>query len=133
MQQPDGASAANTREVVQGGNASSRERRPAPSRDANRITVSFKRNDFCYLLDALEAIIEDFKYDGGLVLAEDYIRLENRLRDRLRSHDRTPFDWSRYVCPCGAVGRPDLLVAVCDDPATCSARATAGLREANRG
>lgn len=60
-------------------------------RDANRLTMSFKRNDVCYLLDALEAIIEDLKYDGGLILAEDYIRLENRLRTRLRSHDGTPF------------------------------------------
>jgi hypothetical protein len=59
--------------------------------DANRISMSFKRNDFCLLLDALEAIIEDFKYDGGLVLAEEYIGLEKRLRDRLDSHDRTPF------------------------------------------
>lgn len=57
---------------------------------ANRITVSFKRNDFCYLLDALEAIIEDYRYDGGLVLAEDFIRLEQRLKDSLRSHDRKP-------------------------------------------
>jgi hypothetical protein len=60
-------------------------------RDANRLTLSFKRDDVCVLLDALEAVIEDFKYDGGLVLAEDYIRLQNRLRARLRSHDSTPF------------------------------------------
>ena len=59
--------------------------------DRGRITMSFKRNDLCYLIDALEAIIEDFKYDGGLVLAEDYIRMEERLTKRLRSHDRTPF------------------------------------------
>lgn len=60
-------------------------------RDANRVSMSFKRNDFCLLIEALEAIIEDFKYHGGLVLAEDYIRMENRLKARLRSHDRTPF------------------------------------------
>jgi len=63
----------------------------ARSKDANRISMSFSRRDFCLILDAFEAIIEDFKYDGGLVLAEDYIRLENRLRERLRSHDSTPF------------------------------------------
>lgn len=60
-------------------------------KDVNRISISFKRDDFCLLLDALEAIIEDIKYDGGLILAADYMRLENRLKARLRSHDTTPF------------------------------------------
>jgi hypothetical protein len=59
--------------------------------DANRITMSFKRNDFCLLLDALEAIIEDFKYHGGLELAEEYIRMDNRLLARLQSHDTTTY------------------------------------------
>jgi hypothetical protein len=57
------------------------------TRDTKRISLSVTRHDLIYLLDALEAIIDDYKYDGGLVLAEDYIRMEHRLRERLRSHD----------------------------------------------
>lgn len=59
--------------------------------------MSFKRNDLCLLLDGLEAVIEGFKYDGGLILAEDYIRLEERVRERLRSHDRTPYRTGKGV------------------------------------
>lgn len=45
--------------------------------------MSFTRNDVAHLLDGLEAVIDEFKYDGGLNLAEDYIRLADRLRKRL--------------------------------------------------
>ncbi len=52
-----------------------------------KIQLTFTRHDVCNLLDALECIIEDYKYDGGLVLAEDYIALENRLKARLDRYD----------------------------------------------
>lgn len=42
------------------------------------------------LLDSLEEIIESFKYEGGLSLAEDYIDLEEKLRDRLDTFDGRP-------------------------------------------
>lgn len=56
-------------------------------RGPERLSISLKRNDFCLLIDALESIIEDFKWDGGLVLADEYVRMEARLKARLRSHD----------------------------------------------
>lgn len=56
-------------------------------RNRDRIVVSFKRNDFILLLDALEWTIEDYKYTTGLERADEFVRLENRLRKRLQSHD----------------------------------------------
>ena len=41
---------------------------------------TFTRNELSHLLDGLEAVIEEFKYDGGLNLAEGYVRLAERLR-----------------------------------------------------
>lgn len=41
--------------------------------------VSFTRNELSHLDDALDAIIEEFQYDGGLRLAESYMELQNRV------------------------------------------------------
>lgn len=54
------------------------------------VTVKFKRNDLAVLINALEAVIEEAKYDGGLMLVEEEMRLYERLRMRLRQHDLGP-------------------------------------------
>lgn len=51
--------------------------RPARSK---RYRPTFTRNELSLLLDGMNAVIEEFKYDGGLNLAEEYIRLAERLR-----------------------------------------------------
>lgn len=60
------------------------------------IRVAFSRHELTDLLDALECIIEDFKYDGGLRLAEDHIALEGRLKERLRRYDGGRGTWGAH-------------------------------------
>lgn len=60
-------------------------------RNAHRPTrISFSRAELVDLVNALEAVIEEFKYDGGLVLAEREMQLYERLLLLLRKHDRVP-------------------------------------------
>jgi len=42
--------------------------------------LGLTRNDWAVILWALESVIEDAKYDGGLTLAVDEIRLAERVR-----------------------------------------------------
>ena len=53
---------------------------------AKKLRLEFTRNELGYLVDALEAIIEDFQYDGKLILAEPYLELENRIREKMGLH-----------------------------------------------
>lgn len=52
-----------------------------------RVRLTLRRGELCNVLDALESIIEDFEYEGGLNLAEAYIELEARLKQVLRDLD----------------------------------------------
>jgi hypothetical protein len=54
-----------------------------------RIRITLKRNQVAHLIDACESVIEEFKYDGGLYLAEDYIELHERLTEWLHEFDRS--------------------------------------------
>ncbi len=53
-----------------------------------KVRLELDRNDLVSLIWALESCIEDYKYDGGLVLAENEMRLCEWLQERLRKFDR---------------------------------------------
>lgn len=54
---------------------------------SRRIRLDLARNDVALLIDCIEEIIENYKYEGGLILAEDEQRLHELLLDRLHRHD----------------------------------------------
>jgi hypothetical protein len=53
---------------------------PEPRNARKVYRPSLTRNELSLLLDGMESVIEEFKYHGGLELAEEYIDMAERLR-----------------------------------------------------
>lgn len=51
------------------------------------MRITLDREDIAFLSWCLEDLIEGFKYDGGLDLAEEHMALKERLDKFLREYD----------------------------------------------